>query len=131
MSGLHRDRAHIPDTTGRGIWTLKVSFLGLLATALIQASLVWVTGSAALLADTLHNFGDALTSLPLWIAFTLARRSRSRRFSYGYHRAEDLAGLVILLVILLSALGAGYESVRRLLSHAAPQAGISRWPARR
>ena len=122
MSSLHREHAHIHDTTDRGIWALKVSFLGLLATALIQAAVVWLTGSAGLLADTLHNFGDALTSLPLWIAFALARRSRSRRFSYGYHRAEDLAGLVILLVILASALEAGYESTRRLLSHAAPHA---------
>ena len=122
MGNFHRERRHIADTAGRGIWALKVSFLGLLATALIQAAAVAVTGSAGLLADTLHNFADALTSLPLWVAFTLARRSRSRRFSYGYHRAEDLAGLVILLVILVSALAVGYESLRRLLSHSVPQA---------
>jgi cation diffusion facilitator family transporter len=122
MSGLHREFAHATNATDRGIWALQVSFLGLLATALVQAVVVAITQSAGLLADTLHNFGDALTSLPLWIAFALARRSRTRRFSYGYHRAEDLAGLVILIVILLSALAAGYESVRRLLSHATPQA---------
>lgn len=122
MSGPHRDHVHLLDTTARGIWALKISFLGLLATALIQAAAVVVTGSAGLLADTLHNFADALTSLPLWVAFALARRSRSRRFSYGYHRAEDLAGLVILLVILVSALAAGYESLRRLLTLSVPQA---------
>jgi cation diffusion facilitator family transporter len=81
-----------------------------------------VSGSAGLLADTLHNFGDALTSLPLWIAFAMARRARSHRFPYGYHRAEDLAGIVILVIILASAVGAAYESLWRLASHAVPRA---------
>lgn len=122
MGRFHREHEPVHDATGRGIWALKVSLLGLLATAVIQAAIVTVSGSAGLWADTLHNFADALTSLPLWMAFALARRSRSRRFPYGYHRAEDLAGLLILLIILLSALAAGYESMRRLLSQAVPQA---------
>ena len=73
-----------------------------------------LTGSVALLADTIHNFSDALTALPLWIAFVLGRRAATRRYTYGYGRAEDLAGVFIVAMITLSALVAGYESIRRL-----------------
>jgi cation diffusion facilitator family transporter len=69
----------------------------------------------ALLADTIHNFGDAATAIPLWIAFTLARRKPSSRFTYGYGRIEDWAGVLVVLVILFSAVVAGYQSVERLL----------------
>jgi cation diffusion facilitator family transporter len=106
----------IAESTGRGIRALKVSLLVLVATAVLQAVAVFFSGSAGLLADALHNFGDALTSLPLWVAFLLARRHPTLRFPYGYHRAEDAAGLLILLVILASAVGAGYVSVLRLLA---------------
>ena len=102
-------------TSERGIWAVKWSFVGLFATALLQVVVVWLSASIALLADTIHNFGDAFTALPLWIAFRLARRSPSKRFTYGYGRVEDLAGVAIVLTILLSAILAGYESVRRLL----------------
>ncbi len=68
----------------------------------------------ALLADTIHNFGDAATAIPLWIAFTLARKKPSKRFTYGYGRVEDLAGVAIVLTILFSAIVAGYESIDRL-----------------
>jgi len=71
--------------------------------------------SIALLADTIHNIADAATAIPLWIAFTLARRQPSRRFTYGYGRVEDVAGVMIVLTILFSAIVAGYESVSRLL----------------
>ncbi|WP_200938809.1 cation diffusion facilitator family transporter [Modestobacter sp. Leaf380] len=87
----------------------------LLVTALAQAVVVWATGSVALLADTVHNFSDALTAVPLWIAFLLGRRAASRRYTYGYDRAEDLAGVFIVAMIALSAVLAGYESIRRLL----------------
>ena len=66
-----------------------------------------LSGSVALLGDTLHNAADALTAVPLAIAFTLGRRAATRRFTYGYGRAEDLAGLVIVLLITLSAAAAG------------------------
>ena len=98
----------------RGIWATKVSLAILTATALAQVGVVVITGSAALLADTVHNLGDAATAVPLWVAFTLARRPPSRRFSYGLGRAEDLAGLLIVFVILVSGVVAGYESIRRL-----------------
>jgi cation diffusion facilitator family transporter len=101
-------------TTDRGIWALKWSLLGLLATALFQLVVVWLSGSVALLADTIHNFGDAATAIPLWVAFRLARWSPSRRFTYGYGRVEDLAGVAVVLTILFSAIVAGYESIERL-----------------
>jgi cation diffusion facilitator family transporter len=102
-------------TTARGMWAIKWSFLGLLMTALLQMVVVWLSGSVALLADTIHNVADACTALPLWVAFTLARWPPSRRFPYGYGRVEDLAGVAIILTIVLSALVAGYESITRLL----------------
>lgn len=100
-------------TTERCIWAIKWSFLGLLATALFQVVIVLLSGSVALFADTIHNFGDAATAIPLWFAFKLARRKPSATFTYGYGRVEDLAGVAIVLTILLSALIAGYESVNR------------------
>lgn len=101
-------------TTRRGLWAVKWSFLGLLLTALIQAVVVWISGSVALLADTIHNVGDAATAIPLGIAFVLARRPPSPCFPYGLGRAEDLAGVVIVGLIAVSALVAGYESLMRL-----------------
>jgi cation diffusion facilitator family transporter len=97
-----------------GIKATKVSLVGLGITAALQAVLVLVTGSVALLSDTIHNFTDALTAIPLWIAFALGRRPVTRRFTYGYHRAEDLAGVIIVVAILFSALAVGWESIRRL-----------------
>lgn len=98
-------------TTQRGMWAIQWSFLGLLATALPQIVVVWLSGSVALLADTIHNVTDAGTAIPLWVAFTLIRRPPSKRFSYGYGRVEDLAGVAIVL----SAIGAGYVSIHRLV----------------
>lgn len=103
-------------TTQKGIWAIKWSLLGLLATAFFQGSIVLLSGSMALLADTLHNFGDVATALPLWVAFAIARKKPSRRFSYGYGRVEDLAGIVIVFVIVISGLVVSYESVQRLLN---------------
>jgi cation diffusion facilitator family transporter len=107
------DRALL--TTHRGIWAVKWSLIGLAATAVLQVVIVFFSGSVALLADTIHNTGDATTAIPLWLAFALARRQPSRRFTYGYGRVEDVAGVIIVLIILLSAIVAGYQSVDRLL----------------
>ena len=101
-------------TTQRGIWAVKWSFLGLVVTAVFQIIIVLLTGSVALLADTIHNIGDAATAIPLWIAFTLARRRPNKRFTYGYGRVEDLAGVAVVLTILFSAIFAGYKSIIRL-----------------
>jgi len=97
------------------MWALKWSFLGLLATASLQLVVVVLSGSVALFADTLHNFADAATAIPLAIAFALARLRPSRRFPYGYGRVEDLAGLLIVATVLITALIAAYESALRLL----------------
>ena len=98
----------------RGIRATKISLSVLLVTAVVQLVIVGFTGSVALLADTIHNFGDAATALPLWAAFTLSRKLPTKRFNYGYGRAEDLAGLLIVLSILATGIFAAYESINRL-----------------
>jgi cation diffusion facilitator family transporter len=94
---------------------VKWSFVGLFATALVQIVVVVLSGSVGLLSDTIHNFGDAATALPLWIAFALTRLGGSRRFSFGYGRVEDLAGVMVVLIILFSAIVAGYQAIERLI----------------
>ena len=94
--------------------------IGLLATATFQGVIAVAGGSAGLLADTIHNFSDAFTAIPLWIAFALARRAANRRFTYGYGRAEDLAGVVVLLFVIFSAAVAAYESYQKLISREPP-----------
>jgi cation diffusion facilitator family transporter len=101
------------ETSSQGIRAVKVSLLGLGATSLFQLVIVMVSGSVALLADTIHNFSDALTAVPLWIAFLLGRRAATRTYTYGFGRAEDLAGLFIVAMIALSAVVAAVESIRR------------------
>ena len=102
-------------TTARGIWAIKWSFVILGVTAVLQLGIVMLSGSVALLADTIHNVGDAVTAVPLWIAFLFARRATSTRFTYGFGRVEDLAGLFIVLIIACSGVVAGYEAITRLL----------------
>jgi len=106
--------ASIP-TTERGIWAIKWSFVILAVTALLQIGVVALSGSVALLADTIHNIGDATTAIPLWIAFLLARRKPTPRFPHGLGRVEDLAGIVIVLIILFSAIVAGYQVIDRFI----------------
>jgi cation diffusion facilitator family transporter len=103
------------ETSTRGTRALLVSLVVLGVTALLQGIVVTVTGSVALLGDTLHNVADALTAVPLAVAFSLGRRPPTRRYTYGYGRAEDLAGVAVVLVIVLSSLLAAYEAVQRLL----------------
>ena len=114
---LQHDHSHeetgVRDLGAEGIRATKISLVLLGATALLQAVLVAVTGSVALLSDTIHNFTDALTAIPLWIAFAIGRRPHTKRFTYGYHRAEDLAGVVIVIAIGLSAGGVAWESIQR------------------
>lgn len=110
----HGDVVQVADPAGEGIRATKVSLVGLGVTALLQAIIVVLTGSVALFSDTLHNLTDALTAIPLWIAFSLGRRAPSDRFTHGYHRAEDLAGIVIVLAIAVSAGAVAWESVQRL-----------------
>ncbi|MEO7912710.1 MAG: cation diffusion facilitator family transporter [Roseiflexaceae bacterium] len=113
-AGSRTDRAL--ESSERGIWALKISLVGLLATAIFQVVIVAISGSAALLADTIHNFADALTAVPLWIAFVIGRRPPTRRYTYGFRRAEDIAGIFVILVMLASAALAAWESYRKLVN---------------
>lgn len=102
------------ESSAAGIRAVKISLIALGLTALIQVAIVVVSGSVALLADSIHNVADALTAVPLWIAFALGRKPASRRYTYGFGRAEDLAGLFVVAMIAVSAIVAGVESFRRL-----------------
>ncbi len=123
MAALHLGKfAHdhslagsIEETSSRGIWAIKISFIGLMITAVMQVIIVYFSNSVALLADTIHNFGDAATAVPLWIAFTLSRRPKTRRYTYGFNRAEDLAGVAVVGLILFSAAVAGYQAIDRFI----------------
>lgn len=132
MNG-HSIRPHSHDPADRlddalagsraGMRALWISLLVLGATAVLQAAVVIASGSVALLSDTIHNAADALTAVPVGLALLVGRRAATRRFTYGFGRAEDLAGLVVVLVIAASAVFAGVESVRRL----ADPVDIERW----
>lgn len=113
------------EANARGVRAVKISFAGLPATSLMQLVIVIATGSIALAADTIHNFSDALTAIPLFLAFRLSRRPANRRYTYtyGYRRAEDLAGVFVLAMITLSSIVAGYEAMNRLL-HPRPITGV-------
>jgi cation diffusion facilitator family transporter len=107
------DAAALASREGTRATWISLALLAL--TAVLQGGVVAISGSVALLADTIHNFTDALTAIPLLIAFRLARRPPTRRYPYGYHRAEDVAGLTIVALIGVSALLAAAEAIRRLL----------------
>ncbi len=98
-----------------GIRAVKISLVVLGLTAAAQLAIVALSGSVALFADTVHNFSDALTAVPLWIAFSMSRRAATRRYTYGFGRVEDLAGLFVVAVIAISAVVAAVEAVRRLI----------------
>jgi cation diffusion facilitator family transporter len=100
-------------TTERGLWAVKWSFVALFVTAALQVGVVLISNSVALLADTIHNVGDAATAVPLGIAFLMARLKPTPRFPYGYGRVEDLAGGAVVAMILASAALAGYEAIDR------------------
>jgi cation diffusion facilitator family transporter len=106
------------EASDKGMRTLLLSLVVLALTAAIQAVVAAISGSIALLGDTLHNVADALTALPLGLAFWLGRRPPTRRYTYGYGRSEDLAGVVIVVLIAASSALAAYEAVNRLLHHA-------------
>ncbi|QCB96807.1 cation diffusion facilitator family transporter [Arthrobacter sp. PAMC25564] len=103
------------EASAHGIRAVKISLFILLGTTILQFIVVLFSGSVALLADTIHNFSDALTAVPLWIAFILSRRVATRRYTYGFGRAEDLAGLFIVGVVALSAIVAAWQSIDRLI----------------
>ncbi|WP_106433075.1 cation diffusion facilitator family transporter [Streptantibioticus cattleyicolor] len=103
------------ETSRVGMRTLWLSLGVLGATAVAQGVIVALSGSVALLGDAVHNAADALTAVPLAVAFLLGRRAADRRYTYGYGRAEDLAGIAVVVVIAVSAVPAVYGAVDRLL----------------
>ena len=103
------------EASAQGMRTLWISLAGLGATAILQAAVFALSGSVALLGDTIHNAADALTAVPLGIAFLAGRRAATRRFTYGFGRAEDLAGIAIVVLIALSAATSAVVAVDRLL----------------
>ncbi|HEY2442751.1 MAG TPA: cation diffusion facilitator family transporter [Streptosporangiaceae bacterium] len=105
----------VMEASAEGMRTLWISLAVLGAAAVIQAVVTVLSGSVALLGDTLHNAADALTAVPLGVAFVLGRRPPTRRYTYGYGRAEDLAGIFIVLTICASSALAAYAAITRLL----------------
>jgi cation diffusion facilitator family transporter len=103
-----------------GLRAVRISTVGMLLVGLVQIVIALLGGSAGLFADALHNLGDVLTTLALWIAFVLSNRAANRRYTYGYHRAEDLAGIFIVLVIIASAAASAIESALKLASGNVP-----------
>src|SRR5579872_183765 len=115
----HSDAADSVDAaltaSADGLRALKISLAGLAVTAVLQAVIFALSGSVALLGDTIHNFADALTAVPLGIAFLVGRRPANERYTYGYGRAEDLAGIFVVAMIALSSALAAWEAIRRLM----------------
>jgi cation diffusion facilitator family transporter len=111
------------EASAEGMRALWISLAVLAGTAALQALVVAISGSVALLGDTLHNAADALTAVPLGIAFVVGRRPPTRRYTYGYGRAEDLAGVVIVMIIAASSALAAYEAITRL-AHPRPVSNL-------
>lgn len=103
------------ESSARGIRATKISLAAAVTVAVIQLLIVSFTGSVALLADAIHSFADSMTSIPLWIAFVVGRRAATRSHTFGFRRAEDLAGLFIVAIIALSAVLIAWESLNRLI----------------
>ena len=99
-----------------GLRAVQISTAGMFLVAIIQFVIAGIGGSAGLFADALHNLGDVLTTVALWIAFVIAGRAANQRYTYGYHRGEDLAGIFIVLVIIASAVAGAVESIVKLTS---------------
>jgi cation diffusion facilitator family transporter len=99
-----------------GLRAVQISTAGMFLVSAIQFAIAWIGGSAGLFADALHNFGDVFTTIALWIAFVISNRAANQRYTYGYYRSEDLAGIFIVLVIIASATGSAIESIQKLIS---------------
>ncbi len=112
-AALQVDSALEADAAGRRALLGSLAILG--ATAAIQLVVVGISGSVALLVDGLHNVADALTAVPLLIAFALAHRPATKRYTYGYGRVEDLGGLFVIAMMAGSSGIAAWEAVDRLL----------------
>ena len=123
--GHGHGHSHVPGnnlagSTREGLRVVAIATAGMFVVSLVEFGFFGISQSAGLLSDALHNLGDVLTTIAIWVAFLVARRPATRRYTYGYHRAEDLAGAFITLVIIVSAGLAAWESYRRLVTNAVP-----------
>lgn len=116
----HSRTSNTGHESAEGLRVVAVATAGMLVVALIEFGVFAIGHSAGLLSDALHNLGDVLTTVALWVAFLLARRPATERYTYGLHRAEDLAGAFIVLVIALSGIAAAFTAYQRLVSGAVP-----------
>lgn len=103
-----------------GLRAVQIATAGMFIVAAIQFTIAGIGGSAGLFADALHNLGDVFTTIALWIAFVISSRTANQRYTYGYYRAEDLAGIFIVLVIIGSAVAGAVESILKLASGNVP-----------
>src|SRR5947209_11152489 len=103
-----------------GLRAVQISTAGMLLVSIIQFAIALFGGSAGLFADALHNLGDVFTTVALWIAFVISNRAANHRYTYGYYRSEDLAGIFIVLVIIASAVAGAVESIQKLTSGSVP-----------
>jgi cation diffusion facilitator family transporter len=108
-----------PAGEDEGLRAVRLSAVGLGLTAAVEFALVAASGSVALLADGLHNLGDVFTTVTLWVAFVVGRRQPDRGYTFGFARAEDVAGVLVVLAIAASAVVAAWESLARLTGDAA------------
>lgn len=124
MGGDHGVTAVVAGAEGtkEGLRVLRISAVLLAAAAIFQFIVVGIGGSAGLLADALDNLGDVITTIVLWIAFIATRRAADHRYTFGYQRLEDLAGVLVVLVVWASAIYAGIESYRKLVGEHSPSA---------
>lgn len=114
QSALASDQALLDNK--EGVRVLWISLAALMITSVLQVIIVYISGSVALLADTMHNIGDGLNSIPLLIALYLARRVATRRYTYGYGKAEDVAGIIIVISIAVSAAIVFWESFQKFIN---------------
>jgi cation diffusion facilitator family transporter len=114
---LHSRPAHlsVPDEDAGASRVFVGSFLILGLTAVLEIGISSVSGSVSLLSDAVHNVSDALTGVPLWVAFFFSRKKPTARYSYGYGKFEDLAGVMIVVLVLLSSVFSITRSFGKLL----------------
>lgn len=119
-SHSHAAAGDFAASTRQGLRVVAIATAGMAVVAAVEFGFFAVSNSAGLLSDALHNLGDVLTTVAIWLAFLVARRPANMRYTYGYSRAEDLAGAFITLVIVGSAVAAAWESYARLISNERP-----------
>lgn len=119
-SHTHSPPVFEQSTAAVGLRAIYIATAGMVLVAVVEFTFFALANSAGLLSDALHNLGDVFTTVALWFAFRISARPASRRYTYGYHRAEDLAGAFIALVIVVSAIAAAWESYQRLATGSVP-----------